>query len=162
MAVLVLTGQLDALGERACLVDGCTGTAFGPIFADADEANGFMQWLGIDARKIDRAQLAGLLEEFRAGVAAGARAAKSCDIADCDEPGDRSCANCGRRLCSEHRVFSRDADEYFCEPDDKWGGNRECAAICDRERAAARADREEHKAEAWQDAAAMRNAAEGC
>lgn len=70
MGVRIIEGILDGTTDAAVLVDSCSSTAFGPLFDDADEAHGFLAWLGIDARKIDRSQLAGLLVAFRSGATA--------------------------------------------------------------------------------------------
>ena len=64
----------------------------------------------------------------------------SCDWDGCDGPREHTCANCDRALCDEHGVFSREADEWFCEPNGRplyFRGHRElmanieCDEICD-------------------------------
>jgi len=54
MAVWILEGRVNG-EEAAVLIDGCSGLAFGPRFADFDEAQAFLEWRdsNTDPRKLD-------------------------------------------------------------------------------------------------------------
>lgn len=70
MGVRILVGEYDGGDEKACLVDSVTGTAFGPLFEDRDEAQDFCDWCDADPRGIDAASLHDLVLGFRAQRAA--------------------------------------------------------------------------------------------
>lgn len=75
MGVRILEGTYDGTRDAAVLVDSVTGTAFGPLFADHDEAEAFLKWLegaetwpdrcSPDPRRIPVVQLAWLLQRYR-------------------------------------------------------------------------------------------------
>lgn len=70
MGIHILTGRLDGTRDAAVLIDSVTGTAFGPLFTDEDEAEGFLGWLkstyGKDARILGETRLHELVDLWRA------------------------------------------------------------------------------------------------
>lgn len=44
MGVWTLAGRIDGSDHAAVMVDSVTMRAFGPIFADGDEVDGFIAW----------------------------------------------------------------------------------------------------------------------
>ncbi len=70
MGVRVLEGEYDGGPQvRAVLIDSVTETAFGPMFADTEEADGFLEWHracgGKDVRTLDGEALADRVHEYR-------------------------------------------------------------------------------------------------
>lgn len=69
MSVRILYGRYDAGPQAAVLVDSVTSTAFGPLFADAHEAEAFLVWLkaehNLDARGGSDDDLREMLAEWR-------------------------------------------------------------------------------------------------
>jgi len=51
MGCRILSGTYDGTREGACYVDSVTGTAFGPLFDSADDAEEFMEWLRADTKR---------------------------------------------------------------------------------------------------------------
>lgn len=69
MGVRIVEGMADGTKQVAVLYDSVTGTAFGPLFEDADEAQAFLESLAThrksDARMYSSAELAQILFEWR-------------------------------------------------------------------------------------------------
>ena len=53
MGLATLEGTYDGGGTRACLIDGTTGEAFGPLFDDGDQIERFLTWFAEHAPQGD-------------------------------------------------------------------------------------------------------------
>ncbi len=66
MAVQPYTvGYGDESERGVCLQDTVSGEFFGPMFRDLEEADAFIRWLPVDARKYPSSALSVKLVEFR-------------------------------------------------------------------------------------------------
>ena len=61
---MALWTMYDGKLRRACLVDSVSETAFGPLFADEEECEDFLEWLGHDPRKHTTTDLVNLKNKW--------------------------------------------------------------------------------------------------
>ena len=69
MGVRILQGNGEGDSDHAVLYCSVTDWAFGPLFADYDEAQAFLDWLIVDPRTLSDDDLGAKLSAFR-GIAA--------------------------------------------------------------------------------------------
>jgi hypothetical protein len=55
---------IDNFDGEAAIYDSVSMTAFGPIFKDTEQAEAFLKWLVVDARRVEECDLMGKYSEF--------------------------------------------------------------------------------------------------